>query len=75
MSAIETTAPVRLRVNGRDVELAAGATVAELVVELAGGSALVAVERNGGIVPRALWSATPLASGDSCEIVRFVQGG
>jgi len=75
VSAIEATAPVRLSVNGRDVELAAGATVAELVVELAGGSALVAVERNGGIVPRSLWSATPLASGDRCEIVRFVQGG
>jgi len=75
VSAIEAAAPVRLRVNGRDVELAPGATVAELVAELAGGAALVAVERNGEIVPRGLWSGTPLTAGDHCEIVRFVQGG
>ena len=75
MSAIETTAKVRLRVNGRDAELAAGATIADLVAELAGGTAQVAVERNGEIVPRARWSATALAFGDACEIVRFVQGG
>jgi len=75
VSATEAAAPVRLRVNGRDVELAPGATVADLVAGLAGGAALVAVERNGEIVPRALWSATLLAAGDRCEIVRFVQGG
>ena len=56
-------------------EAPAGWTVADLVAALAGDSRLVAVERNGAIVPRARWSETPLATGDRIEVVRFVQGG
>jgi sulfur carrier protein len=70
--------PLALRVNGRDQEAPAGWTVADLVAALAGDPSqvrLVAVERNGAIVPRARWSETPLATGDRLEVVRFVQGG
>ncbi len=35
----------------------------------------VAVEKNGEIVPRAQYEATPLAEGDKLEVVRFVGGG
>lgn len=64
-----------LRVNGRDREAPAHWTVADLVAALAADARMVAVERNGVIVPRARWAETPLACGDSLEIVRFVQGG
>ena len=36
---------------------------------------MVAVERNGEIVPRPRWAETAIADGDRIEIVRFVQGG
>jgi sulfur carrier protein len=64
-----------LTLNGHAVELPAGATVAALVERFAGAAKMVAVERNGEIVPRARWAATPLAAGDRVELVRFVQGG
>jgi sulfur carrier protein len=77
--SVPTPAPaLALRVNGREREVPAGATVADLVAELAGAPSqarLVAVERNGAIVPRARWPETPLAAGDRIEVVRFVQGG
>ena len=75
MSAIPAPAPLRVRVNGREIELPPGANVAGLVAEVAPGAGPVAVERNGEIVPRDRWGATLLAPGDRCEIVRFVQGG
>ena len=75
MRAVLASSTVRLRVNGRELELPAGTTVADLVARHAGDAPRVAVERNGEIVPRSLWSATRLAAGDHCEIVRFVQGG
>ncbi len=35
----------------------------------------VAVERNGEIVPRALWAGTLVGEGDRLEVVHFVGGG
>ncbi len=35
----------------------------------------IAVERNGEIVPRSRYAATPLADGDQLEIVAAVGGG
>jgi thiamine biosynthesis protein ThiS len=67
--------PLAITVNGEAREFAAGATVAELVARLAPEARMVAVERNGEIVPRARWGTTPLAAGDRLELVRFVQGG
>jgi sulfur carrier protein len=61
-------------VNGSRESLEA-ATVAELVEALALNAAGVAVAINGRVVPRVAWPATPLAEGDTVEIVRAMQGG
>lgn len=66
---------MRIEVNGETRELRDGATVRELLVELGLGGALVAVERNTHIVPRAEHATTPLADGDRLEVVHFVGGG
>ena len=50
-------------------------TVAELVHELALDGKRIAVERNGMIVPRSRYADTPVAAGDSLEIVGAVGGG
>ena len=75
MTGAAAVPALRLRVNGSEREVRAGSSVAELVRELAGEARMVAVERNGDIVPRAEWELTPLGAGDRVEIVRFVQGG
>ena len=35
----------------------------------------IAIECNGEIAPRSLWSQLPIRSGDRLEIVHFVGGG
>ena len=50
-------------------------TVAELVHELALDGKRIAVERNGVIVPRSRYADTPIAPGDTLEIVGAVGGG
>jgi len=62
-------------VNGTARPLAPGTTLADLVAALGREPRLVAVERNGAIVPRARYAQTHLAPGDRLEIVQFVQGG
>lgn len=66
---------VAVRINGAERELPAGTTFAALVAELAPEARMVAVERNGEIVPRQRWAETLVADGDRIELVRFVQGG
>jgi sulfur carrier protein len=66
---------MRLEVNGEAREVAEGTTVRELLVALALGDQLVAVERNEEIVPRAEHASAVLRDGDRLEIVRFVGGG
>lgn len=51
------------------------ATLDLLLAELGLQADRVAVEHNGEIVSRALWSSTALASGDRLEVVHFVGGG
>jgi sulfur carrier protein len=61
--------------NGEPHQVPTGATVADLVAGLGRDPRTVAVERNGGLVPRAQFGATPLEAGDRLEVVHFVQGG
>jgi len=70
-------APPRLALllNGEPHEVAADATVLDLVTGLGRDPRTVAVERNGELVPRAAYPATRLAAGDRLEVVHFVQGG
>jgi sulfur carrier protein len=67
---------MRLTINGtsRTLERHVG-TVADLVRELALEGRRIAVERNGEIVPRSRYADTPVAVGDSLEIVGAVGGG
>lgn len=64
-----------LTVNGKEVRVPDGTTVAALLEQLGTDPARVAVERNEDVVPRKSWTACPLAEGDRVEIVTFVGGG
>lgn len=64
--------------NGRPREVSLdpeAATVDALTAALGMKADRVAVERNGEIVRRADWAATPVRNGDRFEIVHFVGGG
>ena len=65
-----------IRVNGA-VEPLEAACVAELLAARGIGpdTAAVAVALNGSVVRRAQWAETPLAPGDTLDIVRPFQGG
>ena len=60
--------------NARSFE-SAELTVAQLVSKMGLEGKRIAIERNGEIVPRGAYSATPLHSGDKLEIVGAVGGG
>lgn len=66
---------MRLQINGREQEVAAVSTVADLVRALELDTGKVAVERNLEVVPRSLHALTPVAEGDRIEIVHFIGGG
>ena len=69
--------PLRMRlvVNGEERQVDPDTTVSGLLAALGLGDALVAVERNEEIVPRARHAETQLADGDRVEVVHFVGGG
>jgi sulfur carrier protein len=56
-------------------QLAPGANLQDLIVELGLKGDRVAIEHNGNIVPRTEWAEARLAEGDRLEIVHFVGGG
>jgi sulfur carrier protein len=56
-------------------DLSSAATLDVLVSELALKSDRVAVELNGDIVSRTVWSEVALKDGDRLEVVHFVGGG
>jgi sulfur carrier protein len=64
-------------VNGEPAEVAAGATVAELLARLGhpASGAGIAVALNGEVVPRTAWPATGLAERDRVEVLGAAQGG
>ena len=66
---------MKVRVNGEFQELAASASVADLLRELGLRSEQVAVERNRVLVRRAEHAATELVDGDEIEVVTLVGGG
>ena len=66
-----------LHVNGEPVQVASGATIADLVAQLveddnARGVA-VAVDRS--VIPRSEWASTPARAGSLVEVVSAVAGG
>lgn len=62
-------------VNGNLHSHTPGMTVASLLADLLGRPGTVVVELNGSIIPRDTFDETPLAVGDSLEVVHFVGGG
>lgn len=62
-------------VNGRTEPLSSPISIAELIERHGLRGDRVAVELNGGIVPRARRAETMLNDNDTVEIVTFVQGG
>jgi thiazole synthase len=66
---------ISLTLNGDPRNIAAGASVADLVRDIGLDPAKVAVERNLEIVPRSTLADVMLADNDVLEIVHFVGGG
>jgi sulfur carrier protein len=67
---------VKVRLNGDQVDLAPGATVAAAVAVLdAQATRGVAVAVDGEVVPRSAWEATALEDGQEVEVLHAVQGG
>ena len=64
-----------ITVNGEARALAGPLSVADLLDRMGLAGKRLAVERNGGIVPRGLHGSTLLADGDALEIVVAVGGG
>jgi thiamine biosynthesis protein ThiS len=62
-------------VNGEFREVAAGFSLAELIVYLQLAGERLAIELNQNVIRRAEWPAKTLAEGDRIEIVHFVGGG
>ena len=65
---------MQMTINGNTRDISAG-DVSGLLQELGLDASRVAVELNRAIVLQANFAQTPLAAGDSIEIVQFVGGG
>jgi thiamine biosynthesis protein ThiS len=68
-------ATIAFTVNGEPAEAPYGLTLAGWLELLGRDPRTVAIEKNGRLVPRATFGATPLEAGDKLELVQFVQGG
>jgi sulfur carrier protein len=66
---------LHLKVNGRDIQVTGGITVAMLLEQKGLNPATVVVEYNRAIVRKDEWRDIVLQSGDCLEIVSFVGGG
>ena len=66
---------MHVTVNGDAFDLADGTTVADVVATRIEDQRRVAVARNGEVVPRSAWPATPLNAGDSVEVLVAAAGG
>jgi sulfur carrier protein len=66
-----------VELNGKAVELADGASVAEAVAVAGADGARrgVAVAVEGDVIPRSRWEETGLAEGQKVEVVQAIQGG
>lgn len=64
-----------LRINGKDVQVDSGTTLAMLVAQKGLHPQAVIVEYNHVVVRQNEWHDIMLKSGDSLEIVAFIGGG
>lgn len=75
MTTGATDTSINVEINGRHETFSSGVTLLDVLTERHLGTKLVAVERNGEIVPKDHFETTRLANGDRLEIVHFVGGG
>lgn len=66
---------MKVTVNGRPREIAAGTSLHTLVSGETGGGRGGAAALDGDVVPRSQWPETALREGSVVEIVTAVQGG
>lgn len=66
---------MKIVLNGHEREIAAPATVDQLLEQAGFGGRRVAVEVNREIVPRSTYDERELAAGDQIEIVHAIGGG
>ena len=69
------TDTIDVTINGKPREVAAGATLLELLASLELDPRAVVVEHNRVIVRRPYLSGVTVADGDAIELVHFVGGG
>ncbi len=66
---------IRITINGEVREIDPPGTVGGLLAAYDLKPALVVVERNGEIVPRARYAEEPVEAGDQLEVVQMMAGG
>ena len=68
---------MKVTLNGTATDVSDGATLAALLENngVAADTRGVAVAVNDTVVPRAKWAETPVADGDTIEVIHAVQGG
>jgi sulfur carrier protein len=66
---------MKITVNGIVADVPDDTSVGDLVRQRIDDRRRVAVARNGEVVPRAEWDATPLAESDTVEVLAPVAGG
>jgi thiamine biosynthesis protein ThiS len=66
---------IELTINGDRRRVEPGQTVAQYLSVLKIEPRMVVVERNGEIIPRDRLAQTPMAEGDTLEIVQMMAGG
>ena len=66
---------MKIRVNGKQQDVAADCTVRGLLLALGVDGEGIAIALNGAVLRRGDWGETPLSDGDAVEIVRAVGGG
>ena len=74
-TAPSPTTEIAIVINGEPRRVAAGSSIAEMLMRIGFNPKKVAVERNREIVPRSTLGDVQLAEGDVLEIVHFVGGG
>lgn len=64
-----------MRVNGKEVHIAENTALSSYLQENGYDMTRIAVERNGEIIPKAMYTECVLSDNDTLEIVQFVGGG
>lgn len=70
-----TDTKIRVRLNGKDREIAGGHTVRSLLESLELHPGMVVVELNRDILERDRYEDHAVSEGDTLELVHFVGGG